>query len=316
MSICNFHDVNVLLRRFKTLESGNPVSSISFVTPLLAVSLCGAFRSRKISREQFSFAEDAHKYARSNGLLALLGDNDETSNTGILHGFTYCPIQSLSVHAEVDNCNKVLSGLLQTQLSGCTNQKLVRATCAVIGEIHDNVASHARGPGFSAAQVYKGKEKQIQIAVADIGQGIRNSLGPVWKEKTDKEALEWCLIRGNTRTKLLPQDEDLLGPQKLDCLSFHNPYPEHTNVRYDDNHHMGEGLYRLVELIRETGGKTWIWSGNASMLNDKGTTTWIDPGISWSGTIVAIEIPIVAFESSPVAESVSSFENLAKMLGL
>jgi hypothetical protein len=79
---------------------------------------------------------------------------------------------------------------------------------------------------------------------------------------------------------------------------------------------MGEGLYRLVELIRETGGKTWIWSGNASMLNEKGTTTWIDPGISWSGTIVAIEIPIVAFESSPVAESVSSFENLAKRLGL
>jgi len=37
---------------------------------------------------------------------------------------------------------------------------------------------------------------------------------------------------------------------------------------------------------------------------------------SWSGTVVAVDIPIAAFESSPVAESVSSYENLARRLGL
>jgi hypothetical protein len=52
------------------------------------------------------------------------------------------------------------------------------------------------------------------------------------------------------------------------------------------------------------------------MLNDKGSTIWLDPGFDWKGTIVAIEIPIDAFESSPVAENAVEFEKLARRLRL
>lgn len=52
------------------------------------------------------------------------------------------------------------------------------------------------------------------------------------------------------------------------------------------------------------------------MLNDKGFTHWIDPGLDWRGTIVAIEIPIDAFQTSPVAVNSAKFDELAQRLKL
>jgi hypothetical protein len=307
-----------LLKGFRDNPSACQI--IDFITPLLAVSLCGACIGKRLPGNQVRFSDSAESYAQNYGLLESLGQSlSAEAGNQPLHGQTYCKIQKILVPDHVDHCNQILSGLLKTQLARCKNQRLVASTYHVIGEIHDNVASHARGCGFSAAQVYTGKRKRIQIAVADIGQGIGGSVrsaGAKYLEWTDRQALEWCLVKGNTVAKLTQPKEDLLGPQRIDFYSNYNPYPPETAISSDTNHHMGEGLFRLVELIRETRGKTWIWSGHASMLNDKGSTIWLDPGFDWKGTIVAIEIPIDAFESSPVAENAVEFEKLARRLRL
>lgn len=318
MSQLSFHDAKHTIDRFQAFKA-NPDAchKIDFLTPLLAVSLCGAFNANRVQRSQVSFGVDAESYAQNYGLLNPINPADARNNSR--HGLTYCPIQEISDPNHVDYCNENMSTLLINQLADCKNKDLVYATCNVIGELHDNVASHANDRGYSAAQVYRREQKQIQIAVADIGRGIAGSVrsaGGEYREYDDKKALEWCLVRGNTRAKLRQVPEDLIGPQRIDPYSNYNPYPIGTPVTAETNHHMGEGLYKLVELIKETQGKTWIWSGSASMLNDKGSTIWIDPGLDWTGTIVAIEIPIVAFQESTVARSNAKFEELARRLKL
>ena len=290
---------------------------IDFLTPLLAVSLCGAFNARRVSRTQVKFGNAAHTYAQNCGLLDP--ESDSQSANKPLQGMTYCSIQRIRSPDDVDRCNESLTDLLCNQPENCRNQDLVRATSSVIGEIHDNVASHANDQGFSAAQVYNREQKQIQIAVADIGRGIGGSIrsaGQEYKDYNDRQALEWCLVRGNTSAKLRQNSDSLIGPQKIDHYAFYNPFPSGTPVSSETNNHMGEGFYKLVELIKETRGKTWIWSGNTSMLNDKGFTHWIDPGLDWRGTIVAIEIPIDAFQTSPVAVNSAKFDELAQRLKL
>jgi hypothetical protein len=320
--LCNaFHDAYYALNCLKALRVNPDVrQKIEFITPLRAVSLCGAVEDRRVNKMQLSFSEPARSYAQNYGLISSLEQLPlATAGNRPRQGRTYCPIQRINSPDNVDYCNDILSNLLRTQLASCRNQRLVSATCHVIGEIHDNVASHARDRGFSAAQVYTGNKKYIQIAVADIGQGIGGSLrsaGTEYQEWTDEEALKWCLVRGNTTAKLRQPKEDLLGPQRIDYYSHHNPYPSETPVSSDTNNHMGEGLFRLVELIKETRGKTWIWSGRSSMLNDKGSTIWIDPELDWKGTVVAIEIPVDAFQTSTVAENTLEFEKLAEKLGL
>ena len=79
---------------------------------------------------------------------------------------------------------------------------------------------------------------------------------------------------------------------------------------------MGEGLYRLTELIRKTGGNVWIWSGNAQILSKGETIQATHVDVNWSGTVIEIEIPIAAFEKSEIANSPSDYEELAQRLGL
>lgn len=316
-----YPDSEKIQRYLSRLANGNVPAYVDFVTPLIAVSLLGGFKSLNFDANRVVFTANAKSYAENYGLLGGLGLASEFGGNGGGVGLTYCPVQKIGCHDHVNHCNGIVSSLLRSQLSSCQNKDLIRATCGVIGEIHDNVASHARGVGYSAAQVYRGKRNCIQIAVADTGRGIGDSVRSSGNESftsiSDDDALLWCLKRGNTCTKLSPIPvADLIGPQRLDPYSNYNPYPENVSVVTEDNHHMGEGLYRLTELIRQTGGKTWIWSGKASVLCDNNITTSIPSLHDWCGTLVAIEIPIDAFQTCIVAQSDTKYEDLARRLGI
>lgn len=308
----------------KTIETvtGNQkrAKRVNFVTPVLSVCLAGAFADQRFEADQLEFAEESLGYAENNGLRHLLKLTTTTPNAGMSVGRTYCQIVTLNHSAEVHSCNQTIGGLLQVQLAQCANRKLIAATTGVVGELHDNVVSHAMGRGFSAAQVYSGQHRRIEIAIADIGCGLRGSLRRGGLELDDLAALEWCLKRGNTRVKLpkyaTKPVHPLDCPQRLpeDCLI--SPYPPNVTTTSSDSHHMGEGLYRLTELIRKTGGNVWIWSGNAQILSKGETIQATHVDVNWSGTVIEIEIPIAAFEKSEIANSPSDYEELAQRLGL
>lgn len=98
------------------------------------------------------------------------------SSEGFSVGLTYCKAEKLANPSEVEHCNANIGRFLRTQLQGCANQALVAATCGVVGELHDNIVSHAGGCGFSAAQFYKTGKRVIQIGLADCGRGLNGSV--------------------------------------------------------------------------------------------------------------------------------------------
>lgn len=298
----------------KMLRNGD-TASISFVTPIVSTCLAAAKLSLQVAPEAFRFTSDAFGYAENSGLRHHLGASEKPPPPGQSAGFSYCQIVKLADAAEVDACNRRIGSFLRSQLAGCANTSLVRATCGVVGELHDNIASHAAGAGFSAAQVYRGKRKVIQIGIVDCGLGLNGSVRRFGITASDAEAIEWCLARGNT-TAGSKSTDSIFGPQRLPADCQICPYPDDVATRSRESHHMGEGLYRLTELIADTGGTVWIWSGHGQVICGNEARRAVESEVEWNGTAIEIEMPVAAFENSEAATSTDKFESLAKRLGL
>lgn len=187
----------------------------------------------------------------------------------------------------------------------------------VVGELHDNVASHASGVGFSAAQVYNGQKgkRWIEFAVADSGCGmLRNVRQLVPTIASDDDAIKWCLIRGNTTA-----GERDSWAQRLpeDCL--YSPLPSGVTSFSNENHHLGEGLAVLTELITIAAGELWIWSGNCEFtLDEQGRSYYrTADDIQWQGVAIEIKLDVdraLGALATPLADA--KLEALAGRLGL
>lgn len=299
----------------RALSKGG-VARVSFVTPFVSACLAAAKLAKQSPPESFSFSSEATGYAENSGLRYHLGLTDSSPSSGAREGLTYCQVAKLMNPAEVETCNTKIGSFLRTQLRGCANRRLINATCGVVGELHDNIASHADGCGFSAAQMYRGRERVIRIGIADCGYGLNGSVQRSGRSMTDLEAIEWCLQRGNTTARKASSSEDVFGPQRLpeDCLS--SPYPDHVETTSNASHHMGEGLYRLTELVAKTGGNTLVWSGSAQILYSSESRIPKNTDVHWLGTAIEIELPVAAFEACQAAVDRDEFESLAKRLNL
>jgi hypothetical protein len=123
---------------------------------------------------------------------------------------------------EVDACNAVINNLFYEQL-GENGSDFIRVLSKVVGEMHDNVASHSRGIGFSSAQRYeRGEGDVIQFAIVDTGVGMLRNVTPVAPAvTTDEGAIDWCLRRGNTTAARKGDGWE----QRLPEDSLFSPYP-------------------------------------------------------------------------------------------
>lgn len=259
---------------------------ISFVTPIVSATVAAACTRNQLARELPFANSDCMDYAETTGLTLAMKGLDPVGQAGGLHGQTYSRLTKLYNHAQVNTCNKVIADVIYAQLEGPANGGFVDSVVKVVGELHDNVPSHANGSGFSAAQVYDGE--RLQFAVADCGCGM---LTNVQKSGLTIDshvgAIEWCLQRGNTTAK--PRDE---WAQRVPDEAGGNVLPDGVEAFVEDNHHIGEGLWRLTELARRAGGCVWIWSGDCSMLIGPDDTTTKRTAVSWPGVAIEIEFDV------------------------
>ena len=111
----------------------------------------------------------------------------------------------------------------------------------VVGELHDNVASHASGLGFSCAQAYNDAgAKRIEFALADRGRGMLRNVRELFPEvESHPEAIAWCLKRGNTTAR----NESDPWAQRLPDDAMVSPFPGNTRPESREDHHIGEGLW-------------------------------------------------------------------------
>jgi hypothetical protein len=252
---------------------------VGWVSP--AVSGCLAAERSRGQPFDVEFIGDARRYAEIIGLTEAVRGANPVHIQGFLHGRTYSPLEWLHDHEHVHRSNETIGRLFDAQLGGDHHRRLRRSLNKIVGELHDNVASHSRGKGFSAAQVY---QNRIEYAVADAGCGFLFNARRVapWLQN-DFDGIAWAFVKGNTSAPARPHDG--FGSQR--CLG------EAATDRSasDGDEHAGWGLDELRTMIDQTNGDLWVASGAAGLRYSAGVWLPYTLPVPWNGVLIELEVP-------------------------
>ncbi|MEZ6057862.1 MAG: hypothetical protein R3C01_14275 [Planctomycetaceae bacterium] len=283
---------------------------IKFLDPCTATLLATHVQSGNVNPALVEFSPEAQAYADNNGLMSILrGSYSFPTNRG-LQGATYTHLTRLANHAEVDSCNAIVNDLVYAQF-GDTSSKIAGKLAKVIGELHDNVASHARGAGFSCGQVYSySGRRRFEFSISDSGCGmLANVLRVDGSIQCDIDAIRWCLKRGNTTAKNRSGEWAQRIPE--DCVV--SPFPKETETFTVEDHHVGVGLWALSELVRLFRGRMWIASGRGAVMFNEGSEAVESNDPIISGVSIELTVPI---PDTDVDSYQRNLEELAERLGL
>ncbi len=311
-------DHKTALRLLRMIRSGGQPVPVGFLSPIIVTMLAAeAANEPRLGyrlRERISLQPAQKSYAANCGLQAVLDGQDTPRSLAGLQGVTYTRLTRLVSGHEVDACNAVINNLFYEQL-GENGGDFIRVLGKVVGEMHDNVASHSRGVGFSSAQRYeRGEGDVIQFAIVDSGVGmLRNVTSVAPAVTTDERAIEWCLQRGNTTAASMGDGWE----QRLPEDSLFSPYPQTVGTVTGDNHHQGLGLWHLQEIVRAAGGCFWVASGAGQCRYlagaDRPSYDSMDP--PWQGVGIEVELPVPQVTTGNAARRLA-LEGLAERLGL
>lgn len=286
---------------------------ITFVSPVVAAMLAAeSVRNRDLATK-VAFVNLAQSYADNNLLNSALRGNYEFPQRSGNQGVTYTKLTRLATHAEVHMCNTVVNDLIFEQMNGFSEVAVAGLT-KVIGELHDNVASHANGTGFSCAQTFcdSDRTRRIQFAIADAGCGMLQNVHRVDPSiVTDMSAIEWCLSKGNTTAR----NKQDTWAQRLEEDAVVSPFPASVSTFTTDDHHVGEGLWQLGQLIENLQGSLWVLSGIGEYCYKSQKNSTRTSRIDWNGVAIEFEVVIPA-DSQPSPEQRIGLESLAKRIGL
>jgi len=289
-----------------------PHTTVHFVSPVLSC-ICAALSQRGACKNPIHFHGESAGYAQANGLASLLEGNYPPEDRSGQQGITYSRLTRLLESHEVDAGNHVVADLLYEQFD---DSRFTNMLVGVVGELHDNVVSHAAGAGYSCAQTYKKRngQRQVEFAVADLGIGMLSNVKKIVPNtKSDLEAIKWCLKKGNTTARGIDE-----WAQRLPDDSMDSPIPGPVFRAGTENHHVGLGLYQLRQLVRLFQGKLWIWSGETQILIQGGNMNVLgNPAGNWEGVVVELEVTVPS-QSNPGEPGTLSaeLEALAKSLGI
>lgn len=274
---------------------------VRFVNPVAAVCLA-AIRD---NCSRLKLVGRAQGYARASGLEAAIATGEPQPKPNELLGVNYSPLTRLRLPLDVESCNTTINALFRNRLAE-HGEALVGRICKVVGELHDNVTSHSRGSGFSAAQVYR---RRLVFGIADSGCGILRAIRRAAPHIVEHgAAISWAFQKGNTGAVVSDSMAQRWEPGASD------PYTDYGEEL--GNHHQGLGLWTLEQLVSDFGGALWLWSGDAVRRRDDRGWVELDPGTTWSGVVIALEIPLNPATDQAVGSYISDDEGLAEDLGL
>lgn len=173
-------------------------------------------------------------------------------------------------HQSVDECSSAIADIIapsQKEEDDPSKSGFYDFVQYAVSELHNNVTQHSKGKGFISAQYYPNKDNMVQICIADIGIGIRESFSdsnsPLRsKASSDREAIELALL-SETSSKTHIKD----------------PWSGGTE-------NQGVGLTLLREMIVQTGSDFVIVSGDAGIYTGSDSNRHFALPYSYNGTIV------------------------------
>lgn len=278
----------------------------SFAKPLLVASVAALAARDRDAAQRLVLVGGATSYARTIGFEDALAGREPSRRPE--KGRSYSALARLE-HAEaVEQASEVINEFIYDALAD--HQALATRIARVVGELHDNVASHAKGVGFSAAQLF---DDRVEIAIADAGVGMLRNVQRVRSDlRNDLDAVRWCLEKGNTTAV---EVHDLAQWLPEDATGSPFPSGIATTRERVQNHHIGEGLWQLGELVRATRGALLVWSGTAQVLRSEVEET-SDSSRPWQGVAIGLNLPLASDVPGEETWSKADLEDLARRLGI
>lgn len=270
---------------------------IPFGRPSYWVLLATTLYNGTIDKQRLNLTEKQKSYLTTIGFSYHILGQEQNVNRSTQCGKNYSVLAPLISEYQTESANSIINNCIRYNVGYVAKKPASASTLTeIVGELHDNVWSHAKSAGFSLFQKTHGINGEVflEFAIADRGYGFFRELKRVNIDvANDKEAIDWCLRQGNTSKK--PKEDDG-WTQQLPADVIGNPMGEYANF-HDGNHHQGLGLAKLKEMIIEARGTLKIASGKQLYILDNTTEMWDDiTSTPWNGVAISFVIPIKNLE--------------------
>lgn len=274
-----------------------------YYKPGFIVALTAFLYVHKVEERHFDSDPDVASYLRTMAFSKALWKIEDSINRVNL-GRNYSVITPLHSAEIVDDATSSINSCIRGMSNGVVS-KGMSDLFHVVGELHDNVWSHGLSSGFSMAQRQKvpntgGDDYYFEFALADSGLGFLNEMkNSKMDVKTHKEAIQWCVQKGNS-TKHGDNIDEWAQSVPADLIGA-NPLGTSKNVRFDGNHHQGLGLAHLVALVKKYRGKLLLVTGDICFnVDSNGKEQFLDIQKEWKGVAISCR-----FKESKLSEDLS-----------
>jgi hypothetical protein len=272
----------------------------TFFAPGFLAALAALAWHKKITPDHILLDDKLRGYFSAIGFARAFGQQDDYLYERKKRGTNYSMLERLDIPEATEAATSAINGCIRNSLGSDLPKPFVELFCDVVGDLHDNVWSHGKASGFSIAQRWKespwnplSNDYNIEFALADSGKGFLREVQSVKLPiKSDREAIEWCILEGHSTKKIRPVSD---WAQRMPPDLIGNPLRGVEQTRVSENHHMGLGLAKLVRLVREFRGFLWLAPGSEP--------AYIDIKYPWQGVAMACR-----FRSSDIANMRRDFE--------
>lgn len=263
-------------------------------------------------------SHDHFDYGRAIGIEAAIGARDTYEKERINKGANYSPLAVLDAEEKTNEATHDVAGCIRTWFNGSGLEPFAAELCDVVGDLHDNVWSHAKSPGISMAQKWCQQESNcLEFALADAGygflaelerSGVKNKTGIVDAEG----AIAWCIVRGNS-SKIKEEDP---WTQRLPEDAMGNPIGPIAKIKTKENNHLGLGLAKLVELVTKFKGQLWLASGDAMLtIDSKGGRKYQRLPFNWKGVLLSCRFNVAVVEQVVAAQQDEVVDEIDELIG-
>ncbi len=290
-----------------------------FFTPGAIAVLTAFLKARGVPRENVDLPSETAGYFSAIGLPRVLWGTDDYGHERHREGKNYSSLEHLDNPEVTDVATSRINSCIRQFMGNDLPHTFVARLCEVVGDLHENVWAHGRSSGFSMAQKWSaawfGRDHYLEFALADCGLGFLAEMRRVGMHvASDREAIEWCIQEGHSTKKLRPQSD---WAQRMPEDVINNPLRGIEETRFSDNHHMGLGLFKLTQLVKEFRGELWLASGDAILyLAPDKENAYIALNYPWKGVALACR-----FKSSQIKRAAADIaadkdvEEIMQVLG-
>lgn len=183
------------------------ICDTDFLKPSYLVTMAAYITKHKIPSKNFQIGQNHRGYLDTIGFCSLWGNTYDIHRPNL--GRNYSMLTLLDNEHATDTANTQIISCISHFTNNDTSDG-IGSLKEVVGELHDNIWSHGRSTGFSMAQKYS--NGKIEFALADCGMGFLNELRRIGMEiASHKEAIEWCIKKGNSSKKIESERHDNWG---------------------------------------------------------------------------------------------------------